>query len=373
MVARHPRRPYTLDYLSTIFTDFIELHGDRLFRDDPAIVGGWARLGGQSVMVIGHQKGRDTKDNLRRNFGMPHPEGYRKALRLMQLAARFGAPVITLIDTDGAYPGLGRRGARAVRGAGAQHPGDVRPADAHRGHRDRRRRIGRRAGARRRRPGADVRELDLLGHFPRGVRGHPLEGRLPARARGGGAQAHGRRPPPAQGDRRDHPRTRPAAPTPTPTPPARRCATRCCGTSASCGRSSPTNWSAVAPRSTAPWAPTPRPDAADRRSPVQGEPEGALRLGGRGPAAAHARRGHRRGRPRPGPRPGQRRRRDRRSRSAARAAAAARRARRRPATAPPVLRVATREEVSTARGAPPLRGRRPPRDHRARTLAQPRR
>lgn len=107
MVARHPRRPYTLDYLSSIFTDFIELHGDRLFRDDPAIVGGWARLAGVSVMVIGHQKGRDTKDNLKRNFGMPHPEGYRKALRLMQMAARFGAPVITLIDTPGAYPGLG--------------------------------------------------------------------------------------------------------------------------------------------------------------------------------------------------------------------------------------------------------------------------
>lgn len=107
MVARHPRRPYTLDYLSTIFTDFIELHGDRLFRDDPAIVGGWARLGGTSVMVIGHQKGRDTKDNLKRNFGMPHPEGYRKALRLMQMAARFGAPIITLIDTPGAFPGLG--------------------------------------------------------------------------------------------------------------------------------------------------------------------------------------------------------------------------------------------------------------------------
>ena len=107
MVARHPRRPYTLDYLSSIFTDFIELHGDRLFRDDPAIVGGWARLGGRTVMVIGHQKGRDTKDNLKRNFGMPHPEGYRKALRLMHLAARFDAPVITLIDTPGAYPGLG--------------------------------------------------------------------------------------------------------------------------------------------------------------------------------------------------------------------------------------------------------------------------
>ncbi|MEZ4457287.1 MAG: acetyl-CoA carboxylase carboxyltransferase subunit alpha [Gemmatimonadales bacterium] len=106
-VARHPKRPYTLDYLGSIFTDFLELHGDRLYRDDPAIVGGWARLGGQSVMVIGHQKGRDTRENIRRNFGMPHPEGYRKALRLMKLAARFRTPVVTLIDTPGAYPGIG--------------------------------------------------------------------------------------------------------------------------------------------------------------------------------------------------------------------------------------------------------------------------
>jgi acetyl-CoA carboxylase carboxyl transferase subunit alpha len=106
-VARHPKRPYTLDYLSSIFTDFIELHGDRLFRDDLAIVGGWARLAGQTVMVIGHQKGRDTRENIKRNFGMPHPEGYRKALRLMKLAARFHAPIVTLIDTPGAYPGLG--------------------------------------------------------------------------------------------------------------------------------------------------------------------------------------------------------------------------------------------------------------------------
>jgi len=106
-VARHPRRPYPLDYLSTIFTDYVELHGDRSFRDDPAIVGGWARIAGMSVMVIGHQKGRDTKENLKRNFGMAHPEGYRKALRLMKLAAKFSAPVITLIDTPGAYPGLG--------------------------------------------------------------------------------------------------------------------------------------------------------------------------------------------------------------------------------------------------------------------------
>jgi acetyl-CoA carboxylase carboxyl transferase subunit alpha len=106
-VARHPKRPYPLDYLNTVFTDFVELHGDRLFRDDPALIGGWARLDGTSVMVIGHQKGRDTKENLRRNFGMAHPEGYRKALRLMHLAEKFGAPVITLVDTPGAYPGLG--------------------------------------------------------------------------------------------------------------------------------------------------------------------------------------------------------------------------------------------------------------------------
>ncbi|MFN0178828.1 MAG: acetyl-CoA carboxylase carboxyltransferase subunit alpha [Gemmatimonadales bacterium] len=106
-VARHSKRPTSLDYLGSIFTDFVELHGDRAFRDDPAIVGGWARLAGQSVMVIGHQKGRDTRENIKRNFGMPHPEGYRKALRLMKLAARFHAPVVTLIDTPGAYPGIG--------------------------------------------------------------------------------------------------------------------------------------------------------------------------------------------------------------------------------------------------------------------------
>jgi acetyl-CoA carboxylase carboxyl transferase subunit alpha len=106
-VARHPRRPYTLDYVERVFTDFIELHGDRAFRDDEAIVGGWARLGERSVMVIGHQKGRDMKENLRRNFGMPHPEGYRKALRLMRMAEKFGRPVITFIDTPGAYPGIG--------------------------------------------------------------------------------------------------------------------------------------------------------------------------------------------------------------------------------------------------------------------------
>ncbi|HEX8693131.1 MAG TPA: acetyl-CoA carboxylase carboxyltransferase subunit alpha [Longimicrobium sp.] len=107
MVARHPKRPYTLDYVEMIFADFVELHGDRQFRDDASIVGGWARLDGESVMLIGQQKGRDMKENLRRNFGMPHPEGYRKALRLMKLAEKFRRPVVTLIDTPGAYPGLG--------------------------------------------------------------------------------------------------------------------------------------------------------------------------------------------------------------------------------------------------------------------------
>lgn len=106
-VARHPQRPYTLDYVHRLFTDWIELHGDRGYRDDEAIVGGWARLNGHSVMVVGQQKGRDMKENLRRNFGMPHPEGYRKALRLMRQAEKFGRPVITFIDTPGAYPGIG--------------------------------------------------------------------------------------------------------------------------------------------------------------------------------------------------------------------------------------------------------------------------
>jgi acetyl-CoA carboxylase carboxyl transferase subunit alpha len=105
-VSRHPHRPYTLDYIQGLFTDFEELHGDRAFADDPAIVGGMARFEGQPVMVIGQQKGRDTKEKIYRNFGMPRPEGYRKALRLYRLAEKFGLPIITLIDTPGAYPGI---------------------------------------------------------------------------------------------------------------------------------------------------------------------------------------------------------------------------------------------------------------------------
>lgn len=106
-VARHPQRPYTLDYIQHLFTDFEELHGDRSFADDHAIIGGLARFIGQTVMVIGHQKGRDTKEKIHRNFGMPRPEGYRKALRLMRLAEKFSVPVFTFVDTPGAYPGIG--------------------------------------------------------------------------------------------------------------------------------------------------------------------------------------------------------------------------------------------------------------------------
>jgi len=106
-LARHPQRPYTLDYAATIFEEFHELHGDRMYSDDYAIVGGPARLDGRPVMLIGHQKGRDTKERVRRNYGMPRPEGYRKALRLMKLAERFRLPIVTLIDTPGAYPGVG--------------------------------------------------------------------------------------------------------------------------------------------------------------------------------------------------------------------------------------------------------------------------
>ena len=106
-VGRHPQRPYTLDYIEHLFTNFEELHGDRSFSDDPAIIGGLARFNGQTVMVIGHQKGRDTKEKIYRNFGMPKPEGYRKALRFMHLAEKFSIPLITFIDTPGAYPGIG--------------------------------------------------------------------------------------------------------------------------------------------------------------------------------------------------------------------------------------------------------------------------
>ena len=106
-MARHPKRPYTLDYVGTLMTDFVELHGDRFFSDDKAMIGGFATFEGIKVMVVGHQKGRDTKENLFRNFGSAHPEGYRKAIRLMKMAAKFHRPILTFVDTPGAYPGIG--------------------------------------------------------------------------------------------------------------------------------------------------------------------------------------------------------------------------------------------------------------------------
>ena len=107
LLARHPRRPYTMDYIDLIATDFVELHGDRGFADDPALVAGLGRIDDVGFVIIGHQKGRDTKEKLTRNFAMPHPEGYRKALRIMEMAVRFGLPILTLVDTPGAYPGVG--------------------------------------------------------------------------------------------------------------------------------------------------------------------------------------------------------------------------------------------------------------------------
>jgi acetyl-CoA carboxylase carboxyl transferase subunit alpha len=106
-IARHPMRPHSLDMIERVFTDFIELHGDRAYRDDPAVITGWARLNGESIMIVAQQKGRNTKENLKRNFAMMHPEGYRKALRMMRTAEKFGRPVVTLIDTPAAYPGIG--------------------------------------------------------------------------------------------------------------------------------------------------------------------------------------------------------------------------------------------------------------------------
>ena len=115
-VARHPQRPYMLDYVQHMFTDFSEIHGDRAFGDDAAMICGMARFHGEEVLVVGTQKGRDTKQKIYRNFGMPNPEGYRKAIRAMQIAEKFGRPIFTFIDTPGAYPGTGRRRARAGRG-----------------------------------------------------------------------------------------------------------------------------------------------------------------------------------------------------------------------------------------------------------------
>ncbi len=166
-MARHPKRPYTLDYVQRLFGEFDELHGDRSFADDPAIVGGVTRLDDRPVMVIGHQKGREVKDKVRRNFGMPKPEGYRKALRLMEMAERFKMPILTFIDTP-VLSGHRRGRARPVRGHCPQPAGHVPAQGADRGHRDRRGRLRRCPGHRRLRPSADAGIFHLLGDLPEG-------------------------------------------------------------------------------------------------------------------------------------------------------------------------------------------------------------
>ena len=202
-VARHPQRPYTLDYVQGLFTDFSELHGDRAFADDAAIVGGMARFNGEPVMVIGHQKGRDTKEKIYRNFGMPRPEGYRKALRLMRLAEKFRLPIFTFIDTPGAYPGIGaeERGQSEAIARNLYVMAELQTPIicTHR----RRGRFGRRAGHRRRRPHADPAILHLFGDFARRLRFHSVEERRQGLGCGRNA-GHYRRPPESQWAGRSH-------------------------------------------------------------------------------------------------------------------------------------------------------------------------
>ena len=165
-LARHPQRPYTLDYVSLIFTDWQELHGDRMYSDDLAIVGGFARLEGLPVMLIGHQKGRDTKERVRRNYGMPKPEGYRKALRLMKMAERFRMPIITLIDTPGAYPGIGSEERGQSEAIARNLFENVESGGAHLIGGHRRRRIRRCARHRRVRPPGHAAIQRVLGDLP---------------------------------------------------------------------------------------------------------------------------------------------------------------------------------------------------------------
>ena len=214
-LARHPQRPYTLDYAASIFEDFQELHGDRMYADDHAIVGGLARLDGRPVMLLGHQKGRDTKERVRRNYGMPKPEGYRKALRLMKLAERFRIPLITLIDTPGAYPGVGseeRNQSEAIARnlfemAQLKVPVITR--------RDRRGRLGRRACDRRLRPPADAAVRGLLGDLPGRLRVDPVEERGQEGNRRRGDGHHRGAPRQARPRRRDPAANRSAARTAT--------------------------------------------------------------------------------------------------------------------------------------------------------------
>ncbi len=204
-LARHPQRPYTLDYVERICTDFHELHGDRMYADDHSLVGGLARLDGEPIVIIGHQKGRDTKERMWRNYGMARPEGYRKALRLMRLAEKFGIPLVTLIDTAGAYPGIGaeERGqseaiARNLFTMSSLAVPIVTVVTGEGGS-------GGAFGDRRSGSRADAPVQHLLGDLARGLREHSLEERGERRACGGSDGHHGDSPPRARARRRGDP------------------------------------------------------------------------------------------------------------------------------------------------------------------------
>ena len=281
-LARHQDRPYPLDYVARLWPEFEELHGDRLYGDDPAIVAGFGRGADGPVAIIGHQKGRDTAERTYRNFGMPGPEGYRKAMRVMAIADKLDIPVITLIDTPGAFPGAGGGGARPGRRHRPQHADHLpAPRAVDRGG-HRRGLVGRRAGAGRRRPRDDARELDLLGHLAGGRGGHPLARR--------GQVARGRRRVPADrgellplGHRRRrgaraHRGSRTATTTRrracSGTTWPGRCATcaRCrrrsaggCAATATGGSGRSARWWSAIPRRWPPGGPTPPPTGAPRR------------------------------------------------------------------------------------------------------------
>ena len=181
LLARHEQRPYTLDYVERLFTDFLEIHGDRRYRDDPAIVTGMARYHGRPVMVVGQQKGRDLKQRQFRNFGYAQPEGYRKALRAMKLAEKFSRPIVTFVDTPGAYPSVGAEERGPGGGDRLQPTRDVTAHGPGRCLHHRRRGERRRPRDRRRQPHLDARERDLHGDHAAGLLGDPVEGPGPCR------------------------------------------------------------------------------------------------------------------------------------------------------------------------------------------------
>ncbi len=214
-VARHPNRPYTLDYVKALFTGFTEVHGDRRFGEDPALVAGFAFYKDRPVAVLGHQKGRDTKQKIYRNFGMPKPEGYRKALRVMRMAAKFSRPIITFVDTPGAYPGLDAEERGQAEAIAFNLREMARLRDAHHRQRDRRGGQRRGSGHRRRRPREHARALDLLRHLARGLRLHPVARRRAGGGGGHGDEDHGRRPQGVRDRGRRSCRSPPGAPTST--------------------------------------------------------------------------------------------------------------------------------------------------------------